>query len=131
MKFSPADQGEGYSIQSYGPGRVVVNGETHRSSLLVMPERVVPNWRPGCFADLDERDFIELTAYRPEIVVLGTGTRQRFPAPALYRSLADRGIGLEVMDTGAACRTYNILMAEDRRVLAALLLIEAEDRAPS
>jgi uncharacterized protein len=126
MKFSPADQGEGYSIQSYGPGRVVVKGEIHRSNLLVMPDRVVPDWRPGCFADLDAEDFAQLAAYQPEIVLLGTGRRQRFPAPALYHTLARQGIGLEVMDTGAACRTYNILMAEDRRVLAALILIETD-----
>ena len=128
MRFSPADQVQGYSIQSYGQGRVVVKGETHRSSLLVMPDRVVPDWRPGCFAELNERDFTQLAAYQPEIVILGTGARQCFPAPALYRGLAEKRIGLEVMDTGAACRTYNILMAEDRRVLAALMLIESGNR---
>jgi len=126
MKFSQADQGEGYSIQSYGPGRVVVRGETHYTSLLVMPDRVVPDWRPECFADLDVEDFDQLAAYQPEIVLLGTGRRQHFPAPPLYHTLTQQGIGLEVMDTGAACRTYNILMAEDRRVLAALMLMETD-----
>jgi len=104
---------------------VVVNGEAHHTSLLVMPERVVPGWRPQRFADLQVEDLADLAEYDPEIVILGTGKHQSFPLPSLYRSLAERGIGLEVMDTGAACRTYNILMAEDRRVLAALMLIEA------
>ena len=126
MKFSPADQGEGYSIQSYGPGWVVIKGETHHSNLLVMPDRVVPDWRPGCFTDLDAEDLAQLATYQPEIVILGTGRRQHFPSPAIYRKLADQGIGLEAMDTGAACRTYNILLAENRQVLAALLLIETE-----
>jgi uncharacterized protein len=125
MKFSPADQREGFGIQSYGPGRVVIKGEIHRSSLLVMPDRVVPHWRPACIAELEAGDLAQLAAYQPEIVILGTGKRQHFPPPAIYRKLAEQGIGLEVMNTGAACRTYNILMAEDRRVLAALILIEA------
>jgi uncharacterized protein len=124
VKFSPADQGKGFNIQSYGPGRVVVNGETHCTNLLVMPDRIIPQWGPERFADLVWADFAQLASYDPEIVILGTGMRQSFPTPDLYRSLAERGIGLEVMDTGAACRTYNILMAEDRRVLAALMLVE-------
>jgi len=123
MKFSSTDRIEGYSIQSYAPGRVVVNGVAYQQSLIVRPERIAP-WGPESVPALTTGDFEELARMGPEIVLLGTGQRQRFPTPALFRCLIDAGIGLEVMDTGAACRTYNILAAEGRSVAAALLMIE-------
>jgi uncharacterized protein len=87
---------------------------------VLTPERVEP-WPTASFEALAEADFERLRALDPEVVLLGTGARQRFPHPRLARPLAEARIGLEVMNTPAACRTYNILMAEGRKVVAALL----------
>ena len=112
-------------IRAYVPGRVTVNEDAYTASLIVTPERLIADWRPRAFADLTEADIAAVAALEPEVVLIGTGLRLRFPAPALTRPLITTAIGFEVMDTGAACRTYNVLMGEGRRVAAALL-IEAE-----
>lgn len=109
-------------IRSYEPGRVIVNQDVHTTSLIVTPEHIVTDWRPRTFSDLVPDDFDAIRALEPEVVLLGTGTRVVFPEPALIRSLMTARIGFETMDTGAACRTYNVLMAEGRRVAAALLI---------
>jgi len=109
------------TITAYGDDYVQVNLTRHTQSLIVLPDAVHP-W-PALAADhLVAAHFAELAALRPEMVLLGTGQHQRFPAPALYADLLAAGIGLEVMDTGAACRTFNILVAEGRRAAAALIL---------
>lgn len=109
-------------ISAYHAGRVVVNARAIDHSVLISAERVEP-WAPTRFEELTDEHFAAITTLEPELVVLGTGARQRFPHPRLTRSLIERGIGVEVMDTGAACRTYNIISAEGRRVVAALLMI--------
>lgn len=108
-------------VTGYGPGYVAINGREYRSSLVLLPGRVEP-WRPGRFDDLAASDFEAILALAPEILLLGTGLRQRFPKPALLRPLIEAGIGHEIMDLPAACRTFNILMAEGRNVAAALIL---------
>jgi uncharacterized protein len=108
------------TITGYGEGYVAVNGERRNSSVVVLPDRVEP-WQVSQFDGLTENDFVFLKNLGPEIVLLGTGARQRFPHPRLTASLAQAGIGLEVMDLQAACRTYNILVAEERKVAAALI----------
>ncbi len=108
------------TFTGYGRGYVLVNAQRHESALIVMPEKLLP-WSAGSFAALSPEDFAQITALRPEVVLLGTGDTLRFPHPALTRALAEAQIGLEVMDMQAACRTYNILMAEERKVAAALL----------
>jgi uncharacterized protein len=112
-----------YRILSYARGQVVVNEQTLTRSLLVMPETLLKDWPPQDFDAFAIDHFALIAALRPEIVLLGTGAALRFPAPELLTPLYDSGIGVEVMDTGAACRTYNILMAEGRTVAAALLMI--------
>lgn len=123
IQFDTGPAGRNY-IRSYGPGRVAINQQTYTRSLIVTPSRVVADWPPQAFADLAGTHFATLLAFEPEVIVLGTGTRLRFPSPAVTAALAQANIGLEVMDTGAACRTYNVLMGDGRRVLAALLMIE-------
>ena len=113
-------------IRAYAPGCITINETTHRTSLILAPQESVMAWPPVTFADLLASHFEIIAALHPELVILGTGTRQRFPAPALTRPLVEAGIGLEVMDTGAACRTYNFLMSDGRRVAAALLMMENE-----
>jgi uncharacterized protein len=108
------------TFTGYGDGFVAVNGQRHESNLIVLPERLSP-WGATSFDALTEADFAIFLDMRLEILLLGTGARQRFPHPRLTQALAARRIGLEVMDLQAACRTYNILMAEERRVAAALL----------
>ena len=109
------------TITGYGEGYVVVNGERRESSVVVLPDRI-EEWSVKGFDQLRAEDFAFLKSLKAEIVLLGTGPRQRFPDPRLTAALAQAGIGLEVMDVRAACRTYNILVAEERKVAAALLL---------
>jgi uncharacterized protein len=108
------------TISGYGEDYVLVNGQRHDSSLVVLPDRVL-NWPVSNFTDLKAEDFKTLESLDAEIVLLGTGPKQRFPHPRLTAGLAAARIGLEVMDLKAACRTFNILVAEERKVAAALL----------
>lgn len=98
-------------------------GETeYRQNLIVTPDAIVTGWAPAGFAALTAVEFAALLQHDPELVLLGTGTVQRFPHPRLLQALTKAHIGVEAMDTRAACRTFNILVAEDRRVVAALLI---------
>jgi len=109
-----------HTFTGYGEGYVTIDGERHESSLIVLPERLLP-WPVAGFDALAEEHFALIAALKPEIVLLGTGARLRFPQPRLTAALTRARIGVEVMDIQAACRTYNILMAEGRNVVAALL----------
>lgn len=121
MKLHRTTAGGQNIFTGYGAGYVTVNNVRHEKHLVVMPDQIM-EWQVGNFEALGAKDFASLLALDPEIVILGTGNAQRFPAPALSRPLTMAGIGIEVMDSRAACRTYNILMAEDRKVLAAILI---------
>lgn len=106
----------------HGAGYVAVNGERFRHPVVVAPEQVRTDWTAQDFDSLTPEHFDCFLALAPEVILFGTGTRHRFPHPELYRSLIDAGIPIEFMDTPAACRTYNILVAEARKVVAAVLL---------
>lgn len=118
--------GQANLIRTYMPGRVVVNENSYSASLVVTPDRIIADWAPQTFAALAVPHFQVLAELGMEVVLIGTGTRLRFPPAELLRPLIAAGAGFEVMDTGAACRTYNILMGEGRKVAAALLMIETE-----
>ena len=120
MKLHISGPGSRNAITGYGEGYVLVNGQRRESSLIVLPDRIV-DWGAASFDRLSAESFVFLKEQQPEIVLLGTGPKQRFPDPRLTQPLAAAGIGLEVMDLQAACRTYNILVAEERKVAAALL----------
>lgn len=122
MKLHLSRSQDTYQITGHGPGHLLVGGVRHETSLIVLPDEVVTGWAAS-FAALCLQDFDALLIRAPEIVLLGTGERLRFPPPALYSGLIKARIGVEVMDTPAACRTYNILAAEGRRVAAALILM--------
>ena len=109
-------------VTAYGDAFLEINTRRHGRSLVVMPTRLLPAWPVLDFAELNAAHFNALLELAPEMVLLGTGLRQRFPHPALYAALTEARIGLDVMDTGAACRTYNILAAEGRQVAAALII---------
>ncbi|MBL8508088.1 Mth938-like domain-containing protein [Chitinimonas sp. JJ19] len=104
----------------YGADFVSVNEQRRSGSLVVSPTSVDP-WRPASFAELTEADFEALLAFQPEVVLLGTGSRLQFPHPRLSRALMQAQVGVDAMDISALCRTFNILVAEDRRVIAAVL----------
>ncbi len=106
---------------AYGEGYVAVNHEKHSKNLVVLPESIIPEWSTATVATLTSADMQVLLELGTEIVLLGTGSRLRFPQGALMRPFAPAGMGLEIMDIQAACRTYNILAAEGRQVAAALL----------
>ena len=121
MKFQP-DTISVQSISAYGPDWVSIKNEKINTSLVIGSRGERFNWACQRFEDLTPEHFEQLAALNTELVIFGSGTRLRFPAPSLIKSLVDQQIGLETMDTQAACRTYNILAGEGRHVALALLL---------
>ena len=111
-----------HRISSYGPQSVTVNEKVYRQSLVLTANEVHCPWPVNSLEDLGEETLAPVLAFQPAVVLLGTGDRQRFPAAKLFALFGERGIGLEVMDNGALCRTFNILVAEDRAVAAAIIL---------
>ncbi|AEV27246.1 hypothetical protein Dsui_2910 [Azospira oryzae PS] len=110
-----------YSFTGYGDDYVAVNGKNHQGNLVLLPRRLIQDWTDATFDSLTQADFDFLAELKMEIMILGTGAKQRFPHPQLLQGLMRAGVGLEVMNTQAACRTYNILVAEGRSVGCALL----------
>jgi uncharacterized protein len=108
-------------IRSYSNAEVRVRDHVLHRSCIVTPDVVIADWRPADVSDLLESDLEQLLAIQPELVLLGTGATQRFPPVQIRGAFAKRGVALEPMDLGAACRTFNILVQEERRVCAALL----------
>jgi len=117
------------AIARHGPDGVVVNGQEHRQSVVVPWQGAVVAWSAASFDALTEDHFKALADLKPELVIFGSGARIRFAKPALLRPLIDARIGIETMDTPAACRTYNVLLAEGRTVVAALLFDAASSMA--
>ena len=117
------DQVDGRNtFTGYGAGYVEVNRTRYTQSLVVSGERLVTDWPASAVDTLTADHLAAIVELKPEIVVLGTGPRFHFPEPARLAPLYKAGIGVEVMDTPAACRTYNILIGEGRNVVAALIL---------
>lgn len=122
MKLQP-DRIEGVNaVTGIAPGTVRINGQPYTSSIVLPWRGAVQPWPCSDFEALAAEHFERLLAQEPELVIFGSGARIRFVAPALLRALIERGIGVETMDTAAACRTYNVLATEGRAVVAALLL---------
>jgi uncharacterized protein len=121
MRFA-RDSLAGNTIRAYAAGQITINEEVIVTSVIVTPDRIIRDWLPVAFGDLEPRHIARLEELQPEIIVLGTGERLRFPGAEFTAGFLSRGIGVEIMDTRAACRTYNILLSEDRRVVAALLI---------
>lgn len=117
-----ADLPDAHSVTGYGPGWIAVGGERIETSLIVGSRGERLPWPCLRFDDLTAAHFEQLATLDAELVIFGSGERLRFPPPAWLAPLMARGIGLETMDTAAACRTYNILAGEDRHVVAALLI---------
>jgi len=112
-------------IDGYGGGGFRIAGETLRGSTLVLPDRAV-SWPVSTIADLNVESLAPVVACepRPEILLIGCGKSAAMIAPALRQALREQGIVIDAMDTGAACRTYNVLLSEERRVAAALIAVD-------
>ncbi|HTH74182.1 MAG TPA: Mth938-like domain-containing protein [Trinickia sp.] len=122
MKLHQDSSGALNTVTAYGDHYVDVNLVRHESSILLLPDTPVTDWPVSSFDALGAEHFDLLLQAAPEVVVFGSGARLRFPHPRLTAALTARRIGVETMDFMAACRTYNILMGEGRRVAAALLI---------
>ena len=112
----------GNLVTAFGRGWIRVGATEYRTSLILTPDTVSTDFAPAGFAGLVAADFARLLEAKPDVVLLGTGDAIHFPHPRLTQALVSAQVGLEIMDTAAACRTYNILAAEGRRVTAALIL---------
>ncbi len=121
MKFTKDTPGK-HTITSYTAVAVTIDGVEHRSSLIVNATRLLVPWHCDAVTDLDDDAVVMLLRDEPEVVILGSGREQRFPPPLVLGAFAARGVGLEIMTTAAACRTYNVLIGESRRVTAGLIL---------
>ena len=110
------------AITGYGEGYVMVNRVRHQRTLVVLPDRLVTDWAATTFGALNADHLAALLPLDAEIILLGTGATLRFPRAEIMAPLIRAGVGYEVMDIQAACRTYNILVSEERKVAAALLL---------
>jgi uncharacterized protein len=122
LKLHLSGSSELNMFTGYGTGYVMVNRTRYEHNLIILPDRVIEDWQAITFDQLTAEHFEFMLPLQPEIVLFGTGATLRFPHPSLTKALIASKIGVEVMDTSAACRTYNILTAEGRRVAAALLI---------
>lgn len=122
MKLHHSNQDGLNIIRAYTDNSVTINEETFTRSVVVQAHYLEPEWQPQSIDEIDSAALRELAKLDTEIILLGTGQQQHFPDRRLFVPLYDRNIGIEVMDTPAACRTYNILLEEGRTVTAALLI---------
>jgi len=129
MKIAQETGPGGNRFTGYGEGYVEVNRARHTQSLVVGSDQLLVDWPAASVHDLNADHIAALAGLAPEIVLLGTGATFAVPEPALLAPLYKAGIGVEVMDTPAACRTFNILLAEGRNVIAALILTPSKDGA--
>ena len=122
MKLSQNNRSEQYTIRAYTDTSISINEDIYTQPLVITAEKLLSNWSAPSFSELDSAHFSELKGLDIEILLLGTGVQQRFPPARLLVELHKQGIGIEVMTTPAACRTYNILLADGRAVAAALFI---------
>lgn len=122
MKLHSTPTQQYQTITAYEKDSVEINAITYNYSLIVLPETKPQQWSATSFEQLSAEDFAQIETTIPDVVILGTGNKQRFVHPKLTAALAAKRIGVECMDNQAACRTYNILMAEGRKVALALIM---------
>ena len=122
MKFAQDSQDEGYVITAYDETSISINGKSFASSLIISRERLDQDWTLSVVDQLSSKHIEKILKLKPELIIIGTGNKLIFPAVEIYSSIIESGIGVDFMDTRAACRTYNILMSEGRDVVAGLIL---------
>jgi uncharacterized protein len=116
------DNSDGNIIRSYRPGELRLNNDVFHDNLIISADKIITDWQPAATQAMVLQDFQLALELKPEIILFGSGPQQQFPASALMVSIMQQGIAIEVMDTAAACRTFNVLVGEYRAVVAALLL---------
>lgn len=122
MRFAQDNQDEGYVITGYDEGNVSINGKTFSQSLIITQTKLNENWGVVSIESLHAEHISQILSFKPELILIGTGDKLIFPAIEVYAGIIKQGIGVDFMDTGAACRTYNILMSEGRDVVAGLII---------
>jgi uncharacterized protein len=122
MKFAQENLDEGYVVTAYDDQSISINHKPFSQSFIVSPQQLDADWPIGHIDQLTAVHIEQVLVFEPELVVIGTGNRLCFPAVEHYADLIRQGIGVEFMDNGAACRTYNILMSEGRNAVAAFIL---------
>lgn len=122
LKLHPANFAHQHIFTGYGDDYVLINQTRYETSLIVLPDHLIENWPIISVSQLEAQHFECLMPYSPEIIILGTGVKHKFPDQSLLNQLMRMGIGIEIMDTKACCRTYNILVEEGRHVAAAVLI---------
>ncbi len=122
MRFTQDSSSAAHTVRGYEPGALRIDEDTYRATVVITASTVLPLPEIRDVNDLIGLDPARILALDPELILLGTGQRQTFPAASFRARFLSAGIGVEVMDTGAACRTFNVLVAEQRRV-AALLMV--------
>lgn len=122
MKFAQEDQDEGYVITGYESDSISINGKTFSQSLIITSTELNENWGVDRIESLQASHIDQILSFKPELVIIGTGEKLIFPAIEVYSGIIQQGIGVDFMDTGAACRTYTILMSEGRGVVAGIIL---------
>jgi uncharacterized protein len=110
------------TITGYGDGYIEINKIPYSHAVLLSSDGEILEWAVKSFEELSSSDFAQMTSLKPELIIIGTGKRQRFPKPELLKTLIEAKLGFEIMDSQAACRTYNILVGEGRQVLLALIV---------
>ena len=122
MKLQSDPHSGANTITGYGEGYVEINKTPYSHAVLLSSDGNIEAWPVESFDTLDPTNFSQMAALKPELIIIGTGNRQRFPKPELLKTLIEAKIGFEIMDSQAACRTYNILVGEGRQVLLALIV---------
>jgi len=122
MKFAEDNQDEGYVITAYDSTNIVINGKSFTQSLIIAGDQMNDSWGVDSISTLTNEHVDTILSFKPELILIGTGSSLTFPAVEAYAPIISAGIGIDFMDTGAACRTYNILMGEGRGVVAGLIL---------
>lgn len=122
MKLQSDPHSGANTITGYGDGYVEINKTPYAHAVLLSSDSAISNWSAQTFDSLEASHFSQMVDLKPELVLIGTGTRQRFPKPELLKALVQAKIGFEIMNSQAACRTYNILVGEGRQVLLALIV---------
>jgi len=122
VKLHLANFGQQNIFSGYGEGYVMINQIRHEKNMIVFPDQLIEHWPVASVAELGLEHFDDILPRKPEIILLGTGAQLRFPDYSLMARILQMRIGFEVMDTQAACRTYNILVEEGRQVAAAIIL---------
>ena len=122
MKFSEDKIDQGYYVSGYEDGAILVNGSAKTTSFIISLDELIDDWAPTHIDELSTQHMQPLLGLQPELVLIGTGQTLKFPAIEHYACLIQQNIGVEIMDSAAACRTYNILLGEGRKVAAGIII---------